>query len=119
MFLEKSMFITPKGDHYTLNIFTVPTKIDKNFFEKQQLLLDSAKAVSAPYFVLAEEYITKRCRTQGVEVPQLKPRVLYEISNPNEAEFHVRMPMPFSELTRTENKVKDMFIGELMKKGWI
>lgn len=117
LFLTDSFFITPSGNHYTLHVMVVKSTLDKNIFEKQKVLLEAAQAVSAPYATLAEEYISNMCKKQGVKTPELKPRVLYETTSSTEVEFHVRMPMPFSALARTENKVKDMFLSEVFKRN--
>ncbi|MGH1468979.1 MAG: mechanosensitive ion channel domain-containing protein [Bdellovibrionales bacterium] len=117
VFITDSLVVTPSGNHYTLHVATLSVALDKNIFEKQKILLEAAQAVSAPYMQLAEEYITRMCRKQNVRVPDLKPRVLYETPNPTTVEFHIRMPMPFKALTRTENKVKDMFFAEMFKRG--
>lgn len=115
-FLTESFYRTPSGNPYSLNVLTIPADLDKNLFLKQKLLLESAQAVVAPYANLAEEYITKMCREQHVKVPDLNPRVLYEIKNPDKVEFHVRMPVPFNGTTRTENKVKDMYLTKVFKE---
>jgi len=116
-FLSSSFFITPSGSHYTLHVMVITASLDKNLFEKQQLLLDAARAVSAPYMQNAQENIENTCKKQGVKVPDLNPRVLYETTSPTTLEFHVRMPMPYSAMARTENKVKDMFLHEVFKRG--
>lgn len=118
VFLTESMMITPGGTHYTLHVFTLSVVLDSNMFEKQKILLGAAEAVAAPYAQLAEEYITRMCRKQNVKVPNLKPRVLYETPNPTTIEFHIRMPVPFDSMTRTTNKVQDMFFSEMFKRGW-
>jgi len=118
VFITGSMIITPGGNHYTLHVFTLPVVLDNNMFAKQKILLEAAEAVAAPYAQLAEEYITRMCRKQKVKVPDLKPRVLYEIPDPKTAEFHIRIPVPFDSMTRTTNKVKDMFFAEMFKRDW-
>lgn len=116
-FLTESFFITPSGNHFTLHVSVISVPLDKNMFKKQEILLKAAQEVSAPYKGLAEEYITHMCKKQNVRVPDLAPRVLYETPSPTTIEFHVRMPMPFKALTRTENKVKDLFFKEVFQQG--
>jgi len=116
-FLTSSFFITPSDSHYILNVMVIAATLNKNLFEKQEILLKAAKAVAAPYMQNAQENIESTCKKQGVKVPDLKPRVLYETTSASTLEFHVRMPMPHSALTRTENKVKDMFLHEVFKRG--
>ena len=117
LLITESIFVLPKDENYNLNILVVPAPMDENIFKRQEILLNSAKAVSEPYFKLAEENITVRSYRQGVRVPDLKPRVLYEITDPKTIHYHVRMPMPFDGLTRTENKIKDMYLSECFKLG--
>lgn len=117
LFLTESLFINPKGEHYTLHIFTAPVRVDQNLFKKQEIMLKAAQAVCAPYANLAEEYMRRRCRAQGVETPDLNPRVLYEVKDIGKADFHIRMPMLFNKLTRTENKILDMYLSECFKQG--
>jgi len=115
--VTESIFVLPQGENYNLNVLVIPSVLDKNIFVKQQILMEAAKAVGEPYFKVAVENITKRSRLQGVKVPDLKPRVLYELPDPKTVHYHVRMPMPFDSLTRTENKIKDMYLSECFKRG--
>lgn len=117
LLVTESIFVLPKGENYNLNILVVPAPMDNSIFKRQKILLNSAKMVCAPYFKIAEESITTRSHKQGVRVPDLKPRVLYEIPDPKTVHYHVRMPMPFDSLTRTENKIKDMYLAECFKQG--
>ena len=117
LLVTESIFVLPKGENYNLNILVIPAVMDANIFKRQEILLNSAKAVCEPYFKIAEENITERSRKQGVRVPDLKPRVLYEIPDPKTVHYHVRMAMPFNSLTRTENKIKDMYLAECFKLG--
>lgn len=115
LLITDSIFVSPKGENYNLNVLVIPVHLDEHVFTRQELLKKAANAVCEPYFNVAEENISARCRKQGVRVPDLKPRVLYEITEPDQVDFHVRMPMPFSSLTRTENKIKDMYLSECFK----
>jgi len=117
LLVTESIFVLPKGENYNLNILVIPAVMDENIFKRQAILKNCAKDVCAPFFKLAEESITTRSRRQGVNIPDLKPRVLYEIPDPKTVHFHVRMPMPFDSLTRTENKIKDMYLTECFKAG--
>ena len=117
LLVTESIFVLPKGENYNLNILVVPAPMDEHLFKRQEILLDSSKAVCEPYFKIAEESITARSHRQGVRVPDLKPRVLYEILDPKTVHYHVRMAMPFDSLTRTENEIKDMYLAECFKQG--
>ena len=117
--VTESIFVLPKGDNYNLNIFVIPSALDENIFKKQKILLESANMVCNPYFKTAEENITYRSQKQGVKTPDLKPRVLYEIPDPKTVHYHIRMPMPFDQLTRTENKIKDIYLSECFKQNLI
>jgi small-conductance mechanosensitive channel len=116
LLVTESIFVLPKGENYNLNVFIVPAVLDKNLFVRQEILLNATKAVSEPYFSLAEESIVSRSRKQRVRPPDLKPRVLYEIIDPKTVHFFVRCTMPFDSLTRTENKIKDMYLSECFKQ---
>jgi small-conductance mechanosensitive channel len=117
VFITENFTITPAGNHYTLHIMVVPVALDKDIFIKQEILKKCAEAVCAPYFSVAEEYITNMCLKQAVVVPEIKPRVFYQVKSPKIAEFHVRIPVPFKTMARTENKLQDMYLSELFKKG--
>lgn len=116
LFLTESFYTTPSGNPYSLNVLAIPADLDKHIFRRQEILLKAAQQVSAPYAQLAEEYITAMCKKQNVKVPDLNPRVLYEVTGSSTVEFHIRMPMPFNGMTRTENKVKDMYLAEVFKE---
>ncbi len=116
-FLTESYFLTPSGNHFTLHVSVLGVPLDENIFKKQEILLKAAEEVSAPYAEKAKEYITNMCKKQNVMVPDLAPRVLYETPSPTTVEFHIRMPMPFKALTRTENKIKDIFYKKVFEEG--
>jgi len=116
VFITSNFAITPAGNHFTLHIMIIPVSLDKNLFVKQEILKKCAEAVCAPYFPIAEEYITKMCLKQAVPIPEIKPRVFYQTKTPERAEFHVRIPVPFKTMAKTENKLQDMYLSELFKK---
>ncbi len=115
IFLTESVIVEPSGNHYCLTVFRVPLLMPKNIKSVEKLLVKNALATCKHYQEKAKSYIEDICKKEGVDTPFLEPRVLYEIKDKDTIEFHVRMAVPFSEKTKTEKHLLDLFFDDYEK----
>ncbi|MGH1469365.1 MAG: mechanosensitive ion channel domain-containing protein, partial [Bdellovibrionales bacterium] len=112
IFLNSSIAVAPAGNHYSLHVFTLVLQLNKNLRKTEALLLEAANEASKDYIQEADEYIRNICKKEGVDTPYLKPRVFFYTKDKETAEFHIRMPVPFNLLSRTEKKFKSIFFDK-------
>ncbi len=113
--LTESIIVEPSGNHYCLALFRVPLLMPNNIKAVEKLFIESAKITCKPYQNEASTYIEEICKKEGVDIPYLEPRVLYELKDKDTIEFHIRMAVPFNKKTSTEKQLLDLFFDNYEK----
>jgi small-conductance mechanosensitive channel len=110
-FVLETVLVEPKASEYTLAVFNIPLPIEKDLEKLEKQLLQAASEVCGPYYSSAVEAITTICQEEGVAVPLLEPRVLFDLVDSDSIEFHVRMPVPFNQKSNMEKQLLKLFFS--------
>ena len=113
LLLSEMIVLEPAGKHFSLHSFHIPFRRDRHWKRRAEILLKTAMNVSSDYFDIAQEYLEKLNQKEGLEPPNLEPRVNYSFPDKDTIEYFVRLPVPFDSKIRIEQMVTDQSLAEM------
>jgi small-conductance mechanosensitive channel len=78
---------------YAIVAFTVPVKIEQDYQQAEQWLLQAANEVCGPYLDDARKHWARE-QENLIDLPQVDPRVSLHMASPDQVDLIVRMPVP-------------------------
>ncbi len=115
LYLTESVILESKDDEYNLMVFKIPLPMTHQIGRVEELLQEVARVVCQPYFEKAKNQLERIFRKEGVGIPQMEPKVFYEILDSKSLEFHVRMLVPFEKKSIVEKDLIENFFNEYDK----
>lgn len=123
--LPNSIFITAPlinetfTDAYVLHMFQVPVRLDEYWIKAEELLLEAAKEVCAPYLEAAHQHLNLMAKRHALMPSVVEPRVIIQMNDPEKITLLVRFPTPAREKGRHEQEVLRLYLGRLSEhKGF-
>jgi small-conductance mechanosensitive channel len=115
LYLTESVILESKDDEYNLMVFKIPLPMTHQIGRVEMLLQDVARVVCQPYFEKAKNQLQRKFMREGVAIPQMEPKVFYEILDTESLEFHIRMLVPFEKKSTVEKDLIENFFNEYGK----
>lgn len=119
--IPNSQFVsTPVINHnitrdYAIVAFTVPVKIEDNYQQAEQWLLQAANEVCEPYIADARKHWARE-QENLVDLPQVEPRVSLHMSSADTVDLIVRMPVPTHQRGGNSQQVLRRYLQLRMDK---
>ena len=92
------------GD-YVFHIITIPLKAEDDWQRAEQILLNAAKTVCAPYLQEAREHMTELASKHSLDTPTAEPRVHIYMPEPERVDLVLRVPIPAMRRGRMEQEI--------------
>ncbi len=116
LFLSAPVFREKREQKFSHHTLRIPMKIEDDWRQAEQWLLQAAREVSADYMEEARKFFEDVEHQQGLDVPSPDPRVTLELPEPARLNLLVRFPIPTRRRGRTEQAVLRRFL-ELRAAG--
>merc|ERR1711879_753716 len=97
--VPNSMFLTqPVTNHnitrdYAIVTFTVPVKLEDDYQQAERWLLEATNEICEPFLEDARKHWARE-QENLVDLPSVDPRVSIAMTNPDQVNLIVRMPVP-------------------------
>ena len=98
---------------YVLHLFTIPTKLDAHWHQKEALLLAAAREVCREHIEPARLHMNKLAEKHSLLVAQTEPRVIVNLTSPDSVTFAVRVPVPTREKNAIEQAILRKYLQNL------
>lgn len=113
LFLSNPIINERFGNKYVLHIFTVPISSYSDWQKAEAILLKAAQEECAPYIRLAEESMSKVGEKEGIETPNVEPRVSIHLPDPERIDLIVRIPAPCLRKGKIEQSIVRKYLLEI------
>lgn len=98
------------GNDFILHIFQIPFERKSNWKEAENLLYKISKDICDEYIDAAKKSMLKLKKREGIEPPNVEPRVQKRIDSTEMITFLVRIAVPFRSKNLIEQKIIDQFL---------
>lgn len=98
---------------YVFHLISIPIKVDTNWKEAEQALLNAADTVCAPYLENAKKSMHSLALKHSLEEPTVAPRVSVQIDEPEKINLILRVPVPTRRRGKLEQDITRKYL-ELM-----
>ncbi|MBT8338879.1 MAG: mechanosensitive ion channel family protein, partial [Desulfatitalea sp.] len=124
IFLPNSLFLSATvknetylwGD-YVFHLITIPIDARTSWSEAEQVLLQAANEVSAPYIEQARKAMTNQALQHSLNEPNIDPRVQIQIVQPDQYNLVLRLPVPVRKRGRLEQDISRYFLRLLGERS--
>lgn len=97
---------------FGLHAFTVPVKADEHWEAHESALAEVLQSVCGPYLEQAKKSVQAMAREEGLDAPNVEPRVHVGIPEPGRVNLIARMPYPID----AKNRVLQQVTREYLRK---
>ncbi len=111
IFLSQVLINETAVGRFVLHVFRVTIPNDEAVKEKYDRLLQIACAACAEYMDEARSHFARLSRKEGLEVPNLQPRITVSINTKDSIEFVVRIPVR----SGLKGRIEQMILLEFLK----
>ncbi|RLB54927.1 MAG: hypothetical protein DRI90_19840, partial [Deltaproteobacteria bacterium] len=105
------------SDNYVLHVITVPVPWDAEWSEAQAALLEVAHEVCSDYLDEAREQLQSQAKDQGLDPPNVAPRVTVEIPEAAKLNLLLRVPTEPRKKGVIEQRVLRRFLKAVGHRG--
>jgi small-conductance mechanosensitive channel len=92
-------------EDYVLLVVRIPLSDDEDWQAAENVLLEAARAIAAPYFENARRHLLQVEGKSFVDFPSIEPKVSVEIPEAKRVLLLLRTPAPANEVSRTEQAI--------------
>lgn len=100
-------------ENYSLHVFKVPIKNDKNWSRYKDDLLACAKETCDQYIADANKYFTKVAKKRSVDVPWIEPRINIRFKTESKIDLIVRVTVPVSIKGTVEQEIIRNYLNKI------
>lgn len=90
---------------FGLHVFTVPVQADANWAKHEAALSEAVSSACEPYLDRARQALAALSRQEGLDAPNVEPRVHVSIVEPGRVDLIVRLPYPVESKARVIQQV--------------
>lgn len=111
VFLTQTVVNESFMQHYVLHVFTIPFKRTENWKKAESLLLEISNRNCKDFIEKARHTMEHMANKEGLDVPNVDPRVTFHFPKGEEIALVVRIPAPASRKGRIEYKITREFLN--------
>lgn len=118
VFIPNSLFlsISVKNEtrmmrDYVFHLITFPLRADDDWETYENILLEIANQIVAPYEKEIRENLKILARRHGLDAPAFEPRIYIQMPDPEKINLMLRMPVPIQRRGRVEQQVIREFLS--------
>ncbi len=115
LFLLKPIINESYSHKYMLHTFTLPLRVNEDWEACEKELLDISNSECASYFADAKRHMEKMAKKEGIDIPYIYPRIIFNIQDPKIINVMIRLPVPVGKNGRIEQSIIRRFL--LWKKS--
>lgn len=116
--VPNSLFLTQAATNesflreYVLHTITVPLCYQHDWQKAEEVLLEVANKVCAPFISEARRYVDYRQSRSNLETPKVSPRVRLHFHDKDQLHLVLRVTLPTKELVLLEQEIKRGFLKQ-------
>ncbi|MFW7377677.1 MAG: mechanosensitive ion channel domain-containing protein [Oligoflexus sp.] len=111
-FLSQPLINETETGEFVLHIFRVAyPRASGDWIEARTRLLETAREVCQPYYASAKRQFMKLAKSEGLETPNVEPRVSISYTEPDRVDLLVRIAVPNTGKSRIEQAILSRFAG--------
>jgi small-conductance mechanosensitive channel len=116
VFLDKPVINESFTDEYVLHVFKVPVKMNKNWQQAEQDLLEAARDQCRLFLDPARQHFQRLGKTQGLATLSVELRVTVSIPKADELELIVRIAVPARRKGRIEQEILRRLVTAVVER---
>lgn len=97
---------------YTVHTFSIPCS-NYRLLKKRDIVLNICETLCSEYISDAKKHMDKKERAEGLETPNIHPRVTITLPSHDKAELIVRVPVPIRRVGKIEQSIVEKYCEEL------
>ena len=114
MFLNSAITNESFTDDYVLHIFSIPIAMTLKWKEAETLLLEIARKECEPYFETGKNHMLQVARREGIEPPNLDPRVYVHFQENEQMMLMLRLMVPAKQKGKIEQEIIHEFLTKYL-----
>lgn len=99
-------------DEYVLHVLALPLPLSANWQAAEKALLEAANEVCAPYVETARKQMAALSREHGLGTPNVEPKLIVQLPEPEKIKLLIRVPTPAREKGRIEQAILRRVLDE-------
>lgn len=112
LLLSQPTFNEALTKSFGLHAFTVPVKADAGWEAHESALMEALREVCAPYLSQAKSSVQAMAKEEGLDAPNVEPRVQLGIPEPGQVNLIARLPYPIDSKNRVLQQVMRAYLGK-------
>lgn len=112
------LFVENLTGEFSAHLINVPLPENADAIKAEQLLIEVANNICAPYLADAEQHMRGLQRAQALDTPSVEPKTNIKIAEEGLVTLVLRVVVPFSEKQRLEQAVLRDFLSRADATVW-